>query len=245
MELFPSIDLRAGRCVRLLHGDYARETVYGDDPVAVAEQFADAGARWVHVVDLDAARTGERMNAEVVARIAGRLAARGVRVQCGGGVRDETAAAALADAGVTRVVIGTAAMEQPDLVARVAARQPVAVGLDVRGTEVAVRGWTERSGEQLLDVVPRFAGAGAEAVIVTQIDVDGTLEGPDAEGMRGLLAQSTLPVIASGGVGVLDDLRALDRLDVGGRRLAGAIVGRAIYENRFSVADAVAVLAGR
>src|SRR5690606_29360004 len=134
-ELFPAIDLRGGRCVRLHQGDFARETVYGDDPVAVAAGFAEAGARWIHVVDLDAARTGEPVNRDVVAAIAARVAPAGVKVQSGGGVRTEEAAAALADAGVARVVVGTAALEDPALVARVAARQPVAVGLDARSGE--------------------------------------------------------------------------------------------------------------
>src|SRR5262249_54789056 len=138
MDLYPAIDLRDGKCVRLYQGDYAKETVYGDDPVAQARTFAAAGAPWIHVVDLDAARGGQPVNREVVAAIARAV---DVPVQAGGGVRTAADAAALHDAGVARVVIGTAAMEDPALVATIAARQPVAVGLDVKGTEVAVRGW--------------------------------------------------------------------------------------------------------
>ncbi|MGZ4682359.1 MAG: HisA/HisF-related TIM barrel protein, partial [Acidimicrobiales bacterium] len=160
IELYPAIDLRGGRCVRLYQGDYGRETVYGDDPVAQALAFEAEGAAWIHVVDLDAARTGEPVNRPVVAAIA---AAVSVPVQTGGGVRDEAAADALIEAGVTRVVLGTAALEQPDLVRRLASRFPVAVGLDARGREVAVRGWEQGSGRDLLEVAAEFADAGVAA----------------------------------------------------------------------------------
>ena len=144
MDLYPAIDLRGGQVVQLTQGDFARERVHGDDPVAVAKAFVAAGARWIHTVDLDAARTGEPVNRGLIAAIA---AAVDVPVQAGGGVRSAEAARALADVGVARVVMGTAAMEDPDLVATVASRQPVALGLDVRGREVAVRGWAEGSGD--------------------------------------------------------------------------------------------------
>lgn len=242
MDLFPAIDLRDGRCVRLYQGDYGRETVYGDDPVAQAVAFAEAGAGWIHVVDLDAARSGVGVNRPVVAAIA---AAVGVPVQTGGGVRDEASADALREAGVARVVLGTAALEDPGLVRRLAARMPVAVGLDARGREVAVRGWEQGSGRDLLDVAREFADAGVAALVVTEIGRDGTLEGPDLDGLAVVLAETPLDVIASGGVGTLDDLRALAALDVGGRRLAGAIVGRALYEGAFSLDDALVASGGR
>jgi phosphoribosylformimino-5-aminoimidazole carboxamide ribotide isomerase len=237
MDLFPAIDLRDGRCVRLYQGDYDRETVYGDDPVAQARAFADAGAPWIHVVDLDAARTGAPLNRDAIAAIAQGV---DVPVQTGGGVRDEASAEALIEAGVRRVVIGTAALEQPDLVRRLARRHPVAVGLDARGREVAVRGWEQGSGRDLLDVAREFADAGVEALVVTEIGRDGTLEGPDVEGLAEVLEVSPLPVVASGGVGTLDDLRALAALRVGERSLAGAIVGRALYEGAFDLRDALA-----
>ncbi|MFM7536707.1 MAG: 1-(5-phosphoribosyl)-5-[(5-phosphoribosylamino)methylideneamino]imidazole-4-carboxamide isomerase [Acidimicrobiales bacterium] len=243
MELYPAIDLRAGRAVRLLQGDYERETVYGDDPVAIAESFAAAGARWIHVVDLDAARSGEPVNRPVVAAICAAVAGR-AQVQTGGGVRDEAAAAALADAGAARVVVGTAAMERPAVVAAIAGRQPVAVGLDARSGEVAVRGWLQGSGTNVLDVLPRFADAGVAALVVTEIGVDGTLAGPDLAGLAEVLARTEISVIASGGVGTLDDLRALAVLERAGRGLAGAITGKALYEGRFAVADALAAVAG-
>lgn len=239
MELFPAIDIRGGRCVRLYQGDYDRETVYGTDPVAVACTFQTAGARWIHVVDLDAARSGVQENREVVRAIAGDVHP-SVSVQCGGGVRDHAAAEALFDSGVARVVLGTAALESPDLVADLAAELPVAVGLDVRGREVALRGWTQGSGADVLDVVRRFEDVGVQALIVTQIDRDGTMEGPDVEGLSSVLEATTIDVIASGGVGTLADLEALASLSIGGRTLAGAIVGRALYEGRFTVEEAVA-----
>jgi phosphoribosylformimino-5-aminoimidazole carboxamide ribotide isomerase len=239
-DLYPAIDLRGGRCVRLHQGDHGRETVYGDDPVAQARAFAGAGARWIHVVDLDAARTGDPGNRAAVAAVA---AAVDVPVQAGGGVRDDAAADALLDAGVRRIVVGTAALDDPDWVRRLAARHPgrVAVGLDAHGRDVAVRGWVERSGHDLVDVARRFDGAGVAALVVTEIGRDGTLAGPALDQLADVLAATTVDVVASGGVGSLDDLRALARLDVGGRRLAGAIVGRALYEGAIDLPDAVKV----
>jgi phosphoribosylformimino-5-aminoimidazole carboxamide ribotide isomerase len=240
LDLYPAIDLRGGRCVRLYQGDYGRETVYGDDPVAQARSFAEAGARWIHVVDLDAARTGDPRNRDLVAAIA---AAVDVPVQTGGGVRDDAAADALLSAGVRRVVVGTAALDDPDWVRRLAGRYPgrVAVGLDARGRDVAVRGWVEGSGHDLVEVARRFGDAGVAALVVTEIGRDGTLEGPALDQLADVLAATTLDVVASGGVGTLDDLRALAALDVDGRRLAGAIVGRALYEGAFLLSDAVEV----
>lgn len=227
MDLYPAIDLRDGRCVRLWQGDYGKETVYGDDPVAQARAFADAGAPWIHVVDLDAARTGEPTNRHLVAAIADAV---DVPVQSGGGVRTEDAAAALVDAGVARVVVGTAALEDPALVRRMAARFPVAVGLDARGDDVAVRGWTEGSGRSPAEVATSFADAGVAALVVTEIARDGTLEGPDLDGLAAILAATDVDVVASGGVGTVEHLRQLAALESGGRRLAGAILGRALYE---------------
>ena len=237
MDLYPAIDLLDGRAVRLYQGDYARETVYNDDPIAQAKEFAAAGARWIHVVDLDAARTGAPRNRDVIAAICDAV---DVPIQTGGGVRSEAAADALFDLGVTRVVLGTAALEDPELVRLLASRHPVAVGLDARGREVAVRGWEEGSGQDLLDVARGFADAGVEALIVTEIGRDGTLEGPDLDGLGEVLEATELPVIASGGVGSLADIVALNALRSAGRRLSGAIVGRALYEGAFTLSDALA-----
>jgi len=239
VQLYPAIDLRGGRCVRLYQGRYDAETAYSDDPVDQARQFADAGASWLHIVDLDAARTGEAVNLPVIAAVA---AAVDVPVQAGGGVRSREAAAALAEAGVARVVIGTAAVENPGLVADVAARQPVAVGLDARGRDVSTHGWERAGGGDLLEMAAGFETSGAEAVVVTEISRDGTLGGPDTEGLAAVLAATGLAVIASGGVATLDDLNALTAIASGGRRLGGVIVGRALYEGRFTVEQALETL---
>ncbi len=218
-DLYPSIDLRGGQVVRLHRGAFAAETVHGDDPVRVAHVFADAGARWIHVVDLDAARTGERVNLAVVEAI---CAAVPCRVQASGGVRSVAAGGDLLAAGAARIVVGTGAIERPELVGELATLHPgkVAVGLDARGREVAVRGWIDSTGEDLLD----------------------TMTGPDLGQLAAVLETTTLPVIASGGVGSLEDLVGLRGLRAGDRSLAGAIVGRAIYEGRFGVDEALAAV---
>ena len=246
-ELYPAIDLRGGRAVRLLRGDYAAETVYSDDPVAVARSFEAAGARWIHVVDLDAARSGEAGNLDLVAAVAKSVAS---KVETGGGVRSVAAAERLIDAGVARVVIGTAAVERPELVTELAGRFPgqVAVGLDARGRQVAVKGWTETTGADLVELARRFEGQGVSALIVTEIGRDGTMDGPDLDQLGAVLEATSIDVIASGGVGTLDDIRALAALKAAGpnggtRSLAGIIVGRAIYEGRFSVEEAIECLA--
>jgi phosphoribosylformimino-5-aminoimidazole carboxamide ribotide isomerase len=241
MDLYPAIDLRGGRVVQLVQGDFERETHHGDDPVALARRFEAAGAPWIHTVDLDAARTGEPANRHLIAAI---VEAVDVPVQAGGGVRSVATARELAEVGVARVVMGTAALEEPGLVAEVAAAQPVALGLDVRGREVVVRGWAVGSGIDWAHALEQLADAGAEAVVVTQVGVEGLMAGADLDGLGDVLAATGLDVIASGGVGTLDDLLALAGLDRGGRRLAGAIVGTAIYEGRVDVRAAVDALAG-
>ncbi len=241
MDLYPAIDLRGGKVVQLVQGDFDREAVHADDPVEVALGFEAAGVPWIHMVDLDAARTGEAHNRELIARVCDAVS---IPVQAGGGVRSVDAARALADAGVARVVMGTAAVEQPALVAEVAAAQPVALGLDVRGREVSIKGWTEGAGLDIADALARLAGSGASAVVVTQIQGEGLLGGPDLDGLAELLELTALDVIASGGVGELEHLRLLACLERGGRTLSGVIVGTAIYEGRVDVAEAVAALAG-
>jgi phosphoribosylformimino-5-aminoimidazole carboxamide ribotide isomerase len=215
--------------------------VYADDPVAQARAFAAEGAPWVHVVDLDAARTGNPRNYDLVAAVA---AAVDVPVQCGGGVRDDAAADALLERGVQRVVVGTAALERPDWVRSLAGRCPgrVAVGLDARGRDVAVRGWVQGSGHDLVDVARRFEDAGVAALVVTDIRRDGTLSGPALDQLAAALEATSVDVIASGGVGTLADLRTLSVLEVEGRRLAGTIIGRALYEGAFRVSEAITTL---
>ena len=236
-ELYPAIDLRAGRAVRLVQGDYARETVYGDDPVAIARSFADQGATWVHVVDLDAARSGDAVNRAVVAAIAAAVTGR-ARVQTGGGVRTVDDARALAGAGVARVVMGSAAVRDPSLVDDVASVVAVAVGLDHRDGELAVHGWTEGSGVRLVDALGRYPRA--SAFVITDIGRDGMLAGPDVDGLRAAAAATRVPVIASGGVASLDDVRAL----AAAGDIAGVITGKALYEGRFTVREALDALAG-
>lgn len=237
IELYPAIDLRNGRCVRLRQGDYDDETVYGDDPVAMALSFAEAGATWIHVVDLDAARSGDPSNRPVVAEIARALDGL-AQVQTGGGVRGPGDARQLADAGVARVVMGTAAVKDPSLVPEVAAIVPVAVGLDHRDGELAVHGWTEGSGIHVWDVLGAYPAA--SAFVITEIGRDGMLTGPDLTGLRRAVENSTVPVIASGGVASLSDIAALATIE----GLAGIITGKAVYEGRLSVAEAVRLLAG-
>jgi phosphoribosylformimino-5-aminoimidazole carboxamide ribotide isomerase len=234
--LYPAIDIRGGRVVRLRQGDYADETVYGDDPVAVAVGFADAGATWIHVVDLDAARSGDPLNRPVVAAVAAAVAGR-ARVQTGGGVRRLDDARALADAGVARVVMGSAAVAEPALVERAIEIVPVAVGLDHRGGRLAVHGWTETTDVTVADALSRFGGA--DAFVITDIARDGLLSGPDLEGLGEAALVAPGRVIASGGVATLDDVTALAALP----GLHGVITGKALYEGRFDVAAAVAALA--
>jgi phosphoribosylformimino-5-aminoimidazole carboxamide ribotide isomerase len=235
IELYPAIDVRGGRVVRLSQGDYAAETVYGDDPVAVAVAFADAGATWVHVVDLDAARTGDPVNRPVVARIAAALAGR-CRLQTGGGVRTTADVEALAVAGVARVVMGSAAVREPALVDVASAIMPVAVGLDHRWGELAVHGWTQGSGIRLAEALSLFPSAAA--FVITDIARDGMLVGPDVDGLTEATASTQIPVIASGGVASLADLAALAAVP----GLAGVITGKALYEGRFTVTEALAQL---
>ncbi len=239
MDLYPAIDLRGGKVVQLVQGDFDRESVHADDPVEVALAFEAAGVPWIHMVDLDAARTGEAHNRDLIGRVCDAVS---IPVQAGGGVRSVDAARALADAGVARVVMGTAAVEDPELVAEVAARQPVALGLDVRGREVSIKGWTQGAGLDIADALHRLADSGAGAVVVTQIRGEGMLGGPDYDGLTELLRLTDLDIIASGGVGEIAHLRALATIEHAGRHLAGAIVGTAIYEGRVDVAQAVRAL---
>lgn len=238
MELYPSIDLRGGRVVRLAQGDYGRETAYGDDPIAVAKDFAAQGAPWIHVVDLDAARGDGPVNADAIRAIA---AAVDVPVQTGGGQVDDSSL----KAGVQRIVLGSVAVKDPAVVDRLADVYPgrVAVGLDHRGGKVAVRGWLEESDLTVDDLIVRFTDVGVAAFVITDISRDGLLGGPDVAGLERAVTLTNVPVIASGGVASLDDLRALAAIDVNGRGLGGAITGRAIYEGKFSVAEAVGILA--
>jgi phosphoribosylformimino-5-aminoimidazole carboxamide ribotide isomerase len=235
VELYPAIDLSAGKVVRLSQGRYEAVITYSDDPVAVATSFVDAGATWVHVVDLDAARSGSPVNRPVVAAIVAAVGG-AARVQTGGGVRTIEDAQELADAGVARVVMGSAAVREPELVETVSGVVPVAVGLDHRDGQVAVHGWTEASGITVDEALGWYPSA--SAFVITDIARDGMLSGPDVEGLSAVTRRTTTPVIASGGVSALADVEALSRVP----GIAGIITGKAVYEGRFTVAQAVEVL---
>ncbi len=237
IELYPAIDLLGGRVVRLRQGDYADETVYGDDPISVARGFADAGAGWIHVVDLDAARSGDPVNRPVVAAVVAAVED-SASVQTGGGVRTLDDARQLAEIGVARVVMGSAAVREPALVAWASDVVSVAVGLDHRSGEIAIHGWTEGSGLQLSNAFGLFPTA--EVFVVTDIGRDGMLEGPDLTGLAEAARLADVPVIASGGVSSIDDIVELTRIP----GLAGVITGKALYEGRFTLAEALAAVEG-
>jgi phosphoribosylformimino-5-aminoimidazole carboxamide ribotide isomerase len=239
MILYPAIDLKDGKCVRLLRGDMASATVFGSDPAAQARAFVDAGCRWLHVVDLDGAFAGRPVNAAAVEAI---LAAVAVPVQLGGGIRDRAAIEGWLAKGVRRVVLGTAALRDPGMVRAAAAAHPgrVAVGIDARSGRVAVEGWAEVSEVAAIDLARQFEDAGVAAIVYTDIDRDGALQGPNVPATTALARTVSVPVIASGGVASIEDLRALKDC---GAPLDGAIAGRALYEGRIDLGEAVRLLA--
>lgn len=239
MILYPAIDLKDGHCVRLVRGDMASATVFGTDPAAQARAFVAAGCQWLHIVDLNGAFAGRPVNGEAVEAI---LAAVPVPVQLGGGIRDRAAIDAWLAAGVARVILGTVALRDPDLVRAAARAHPgrVAVGIDARDGRVAVEGWAETSDITATDLARRFEDAGVAAIIYTDIDRDGAMQGPNVAATAALANAVSIPVIASGGIASLDDLRALKD---SGAPLNGAISGRALYEGRIDLREAVALLA--
>ncbi|MBI1337096.1 MAG: 1-(5-phosphoribosyl)-5-[(5-phosphoribosylamino)methylideneamino]imidazole-4-carboxamide isomerase [Phycisphaera sp.] len=238
MYLFPAIDLRDGKVVRLLKGDYGKQTTYGDDPLAQAQQFADAGATWLHLVDLDGARSGRMTHVEVIERICKQTK---LKVEVGGGVRSEGAINRLLGAGVERVVLGTAALENWDwfegLMGNPTYRGRLVLGLDGRKGKAAVGGWEKTTEASVVEIAKRVSDWPLAAIVYTDIATDGTLAGPNVEATREMAEATHTPVVASGGVGTLDHLRVLRDLPI-----QGAIVGRAIYEGAFTVKEALAVL---
>jgi len=236
LHLLPAVDVVDGQAVRLVRGEAGSETGYGD-PLAAARDWQADGAEWVHLVDLDAA-FGRGSNAPLLAGIIGQL---DVRVELSGGIRDDESLTAALATGAARVNIGTAALEDPEWCDRVVAEygDRVAIGLDVRGTTLAARGWT-RDGGDLYEVLERLDKAGCARYVVTDITKDGTLRGPNLDLLRDVCARTGAPVIASGGVSTLDDLRALAALESDG--VEGAIVGKALYAGAFTVAEALDVL---
>jgi phosphoribosylformimino-5-aminoimidazole carboxamide ribotide isomerase len=241
MILYPAIDLKDGRCVRLRQGDMRQATVFNDDPAAQAESFEKDGFRWLHVVDLDGAFAGRPMNAAAVQAILARVR---FPMQLGGGIRDMATIEGWLVKGVARVIIGTAAVRDPEFVKRAARTFPgkVAVGIDARDGMVAVEGWAETSSLSALTLGRRFEDAGVAAIVYTDIARDGMLQGLDLAGTRALAEALSIPVIASGGLASLDDIRAL--LKPENRSISGAITGRALYDGRLDAAAALALLDG-
>ncbi len=238
MILYPAIDLKDGACVRLERGDMARATVFGEDPAAQARAFAEAGCAWLHVVDLNGAFAGRPINAAAVEAI---LAAVDLPVQLGGGIRDMATIENWLERGVRRVVLGTAAVKNPELVREACRAWPgrIAVGIDVRDGQVAVEGWAETAALTPQELAARFDDAGVAAIVYTDIERDGVLSGPNIAATAALAACVGVPVIASGGIASLADLEALAAEGT----VAGAIVGRALYDGRLDLGEALAVLA--
>jgi phosphoribosylformimino-5-aminoimidazole carboxamide ribotide isomerase len=237
--LFPAIDLKNGEAVRLQQGDMARATVFHRDPAEQARLFAAQGFEYLHIVDLDGAFAGQPMNAAAVERI---LSAVRIPVQLGGGIRDHATIAGWLDKGVTRVIIGTAAVRDPALVTAAAKTFPgrIAVGLDARDGKVAVQGWAESSELEALDIAKRFEDAGVAAIVYTDIARDGMLQGLNLDATIALADAVSIPVIASGGLASLDDIHAL--LAPRAKKLAGAIAGRALYDGRLDAAAALSLI---
>ena len=238
MIFFPAIDIKGGRCVRLLRGDMSQATIFGDSPAEQARAFQKDGCEWLHVVDLDAAIQGQPMNTEAVETI---LAAIDVPVQLGGGIRDVETVEHWLKIGVARVILGTAAVENPEIVTSAASRFPgqVVVALDARNGYASTHGWVRDSGIKETDFARQAADLGAAAIVYTSIDRDGAMQGPDILATSQIASSVELPVIASGGIATIDDLIALRDC---GASLAGAICGRAIYDGKICVAEAVELL---
>lgn len=236
MDVIPAIDLLEGRCVRLYQGDYAQSEVFDENPVAVARQWAEQGAPRLHLVDLDGAKAGHPVNLPVIEAIARAV---DVPIQVGGGLRDRQSVANLLATGVQRAILGTVAVEQPDLVAQLCQEFPgqIVVGIDARNGKVATRGWLETSEVLATELAQRMAQLGAAAIIYTDIHRDGTLQGPNLEALRELATAISIPVIASGGVSSVTDLLSLLALEPSG--VTGAIVGRAIYTGDVDLKEAL------
>lgn len=233
MLIFPAIDLRDGRVVRLVEGDYDRMTVYGNDPLSVAKAYREAGAEYLHVVDLDAAKDGAQKNLAVIQKLAAESV---LKLEVGGGVRDEASAKRYLDAGVARVILGSAAIEKPELMETLAKRYPgqVAAGVDARNGFVAIHGWKTVTDIVAYDFVESLPRRGIDTVIYTDISRDGKLQGPNVSAYERLSKIKNLNIVASGGVSSPDDVAALAKLD-----LYAAIIGKALYDGRMTLEEAL------
>jgi phosphoribosylformimino-5-aminoimidazole carboxamide ribotide isomerase len=236
MLILPAIDLRGGRCVRLRQGDYARETIFGDDPVAMARRWVGMGAKTLHLVDLDGAKAGHPVNGEIIAKI---VEAVPVPCQVGGGIRSDEDIATFLNSGIKRVVIGTRALKDPDWVREMAYTYPgqIVLGLDARDGKVATHGWVNTSEISVLDMARQFANWPLASIVFTDISRDGMLAGPNVEALAELANAVPLPVIASGGVSSLDQVRELCR-----HNIAGCIIGRALYEGQLDLSAVLALV---
>jgi phosphoribosylformimino-5-aminoimidazole carboxamide ribotide isomerase len=239
--LYPAIDIRDGKAVRLLQGNYERETTYDADPADAAKRWADEGAEFLHVVDLDGAKVGEPRNLDAVKRIASAVEC---PIQVGGGLRNTNAVSAVIDAGAERVVIGTAALRDPEFLGAMVAShgKRIVVSVDARDGRVALEGWTEAGKEGVVEAVAGLSERGVVRFLCTAIEVDGTMEGPAMDQLNEIASATTSQIIASGGVGTLSHLRSLASSVPA--NIEGAIVGRALYERRFTVAEAIEALRG-
>jgi len=240
MIFYPAIDLKDGACVRLLRGKMEDATVFNADPTAQAQEFEQQGAEWLHLVDLNGAFAGAPVNEDAVAKLVKSVT---LPVQLGGGVRDRKTIDLWLERGIRRVVLGTAAARDPDLVRSAAKAYPgqIAVGIDARGGKVAVEGWAETTELTALDLAKRYEDAGVAAIIFTDIDLDGAMQGPNVAATAEMAETTSIPIIASGGVSSMDDLRALK---ASGAPLDGVISGRAVYDGKINVAEAVQALKG-
>lgn len=234
LTIYPAIDMRSGNCVRLLQGDYNKETIYGNSPFAMAELFASEGAEWIHMVDLDGAKDGKRVNDGFVIEAAQKL---NVKIQVGGGIRTEADIVHYLENGVDRVIIGSIAISNPEFAIAMIRKfgSQIAVGIDAKNGFVATHGWLDTSEIKAVELGKRFADAGAQDFIFTDIATDGTLAGPNIAAVREMAEVTGKNVIASGGVSSLRDLQAL-------KGVSGAIVGKALYENRFTLKEALKVV---
>ena len=238
IQIFPAIDMRGGKCVRLFKGDYAQETIYGDSPFDMAKSFADAGATFIHMVDLDGAKDGERVHEKDVVRVAKELP---LRVQIGGGIRTEEDVAFYLDQGVDRVIIGSLAIREPELVASFIEKygaERIVIGLDAKDGMVATHGWLETSNQTAIEVGQYFASKGAKHFIFTDIATDGTLQGPNIEANEALARATGANIIVSGGMSSLADIQAVKEA-AKSTTIAGVIIGKALYTGQFTLEEAL------
>ncbi|WP_031540664.1 MULTISPECIES: 1-(5-phosphoribosyl)-5-[(5-phosphoribosylamino)methylideneamino]imidazole-4-carboxamide isomerase [unclassified Bacillus (in: firmicutes)] len=234
--LYPAIDMRGGKCVRLLQGDYDKETIYGDSPFDMAKSFVEQGAKWIHMVDLDGAKDGKRVNDQFVIDAAKKL---GVKVQIGGGIRQEEDIVHYLENGVTRVILGSVAVSNPEFAMEMIRKygKGIAIGIDAKNGLVATHGWLSTSEVKAVELGKRFAEAGAETFIFTDIATDGMLSGPNIEAIEEMALATKKEVIASGGVSSIEDLKRLKEIHSKG--VGGAIIGKALYEGRFTLEEAL------